>query len=117
MSGRFDPKPLRSDDEPDGLSTLLEGKKLERVTAANKLYQFVAEFVELFDSKGISWSVDYPGNRYMWKTSWFKKLLQKSNVKYRWLHTQMCMQGGKRDKWTSLLHGGKVSLVGGGKSL
>ena len=105
-----DPKPLRSDREPDGFENL-KGKNLERVQNANRIYKFVAELVEELDSKGISWSVENPRNSYMWKTRWFQKLFRNKKVKRRWMHTQMCMHGSRRNKWTSLLHGGKVNLL------
>ena len=111
LKGKLDPKPLRSDAEPEGLSTL-EGKDLKRVLTANELYRFIAELVELLDSKGIAWSVENPRNSYMWKTRWFRRLFKNPNFHYRWMHAQMCMHGGKRDKWTSLLHGGPINLVG-----
>ena len=111
LKGNVDPKPLRSEAEPDGLSSL-KGIDLQRVTAANVLYKFIAELIEELDAAGIAWSVENPRNSYMWKTRWFRRLLNNPRIKFRWLHTQMCMQGGNRDKWTSLLHGGEVNLVG-----
>ena len=44
LSGGIDPKPLRSEQEPDGLSTL-DGANKVRVEVANKLYEFVARAV------------------------------------------------------------------------
>ena len=74
MSWGPGPKPLRSDSEPHGLSTL-RGKDLDRVRSANILYKFVAELVEVLDERGISWSVANPRNSYMWQTTWFKKVV------------------------------------------
>ena len=106
-----DPKPLRSDWWPEGLPWL-KGVNKSRVHSANKLYKFVAELVEELDAAGISWSVENPRNSYMWKTIWFKRFLAKKHIKFRWMHTQMCMQGGRRNKWTTLLHGGPINLMG-----
>ena len=39
------PRPLRTPEEPDGVSDL-EGVELERVSAANILYAFTVEVIE-----------------------------------------------------------------------
>ena len=114
-----DPKPLRSNDHPDGIPGLT-GVDLSRVQAANRLYKFVAELIPQLHESGKSWFVENPTNSLMWLTSWFQALLHwLMNVNkdtnypgqsWDWAHTQMCMHGGERNKRASLLYGGKWSL-------
>jgi len=105
-----DPKPLRSDEFPDGLPSLT-GKGKERVEAANALYKFTADAVLKLHHLGISWFVENPSNSLMWKTLWFKSLLTLLAGGCSWMNTQMCMHGGDRDKKSSLLHGGELCLM------
>ena len=114
-----DPKPLRSNDHPDGIPGLT-GIDLNRVQAANRLYKFVAELIPHLHTSGKSWFVENPTNSLMWLTSWFQSLLNwlkdvNKDTNYPgqnwdWAHTQMCMHGGDRNKKTSLLFGGGWSL-------
>ena len=103
-----DPKPLRSSWHPNGLPNLKWQDK-ERVRVANALYKFTAEAVSRLSAMGIAWVVENPTNSYMWETSWFKSLLA-SETPYEWSDSQACMHGGKRNKKTSLLFGGNVSM-------
>ena len=95
----FDPKPLRSDAEPDGLSNLAVEDKL-RVEQANVLYAFVAEACLRLDAMNISWRIENPKNSLFWATSWLAKL--KANSSFEEVHFQHCMHGGTRDKRTML---------------
>jgi hypothetical protein len=105
-----DPKPLRSDDQPDGLPSLT-GVDYTRVQQANELYVWVVETIFRLDAAGISWVVENPTNSLMWKTSGFQMLLSGAlGVEFRWSRMQMCMHGGHRDKKTSLLYGGDINL-------
>ena len=98
-----DPKPLRSDEFPDGLPSLF-GDDWSRVDIANKLYKFVAEAIPILNSLGIAWIVENPSNSLMWLTFVFKPMMsdmEKFNC--RFINIQMCMHGGQRDKRTALL--------------
>ena len=107
-----DPKPLRSHEHPDGLPGLNFADK-ERVSIANKLYDTAAALAYFCEVNGISWVIENPTNSLMWKTSPFTLLFEKL-IKLgsppQWCNLQMCMHGGARDKKTSLLYGGKISL-------
>ena len=104
-----DPKPLRSDLEPDGLS-YLSGTDKERVLAANELYRWVVKVIKTLKGSQVLWLVENPTNSLMWKTSFFVELMSFFGEEARWAHMQMCMHGGERDKKTSLLYGGPWSL-------
>ena len=108
-----DPKPVRSDAEPDCLSKLddqgMEDDK-ERVLKANSLYQWVTEVVIKLKGTRVLWVIENLANSLMWKTSFFRKLLFVMSGHLKWAHMEMCMHGGKRNKKTSLLYGGDWSL-------
>ena len=101
----LDPKPLRSDEYPDGLPSL-GGRDAERVQAANVLYEFTASLCAELSLLGIAWSVENPTNSRMWDTSWFRELSRakaNSMLHYERVTWDMCMQGGERDKATTFL--------------
>ena len=99
INSGFDPKPLRSDEKPDGLDNLPEKDEL-RVEQANKLYAFTAEVCLKLDELGIAWSIENPKNSLFWLTSWLVKLRASSDISE--VHFQHCMHGGTRDKRTML---------------
>jgi len=88
-----DPKPLRTDEFPDGIPTL-SGVDKERVESANRLYKFTAEAVSKLHRMGICWFIENPTNSLMWKTSWMRTLLLDLGDEAQWMNTQMCMHGG-----------------------
>ena len=105
-----DPKPLRSDAQPDGVSGLA-GPDLARVAVANKLYKFVAEAIPTMSELGIAWIVENPANSLMWQTSFYKPILDNlESSRCRMLHTHMCMHEGRRDKKTASLHSDSLDL-------
>eukprot|EP00973_Karenia_brevis_P042830 5929090-Karenia_brevis.AAC.1 len=63
-----DPKPLRSDQYPDGLPSLTGAAK-DKVDSANELYQFVSAAVVKLTQNCIAWSIENPERSYMWSTS------------------------------------------------
>ena len=108
-----DPKPLRSLKFPDGLPNLGQIDK-ERVATANKLYAMAADLAWFCEENGISWSIENPTHSLMWSTTPFRQLygkLRAAGTSPNWADMQMCMHGGDRDKRTSLLFGGPVSLA------
>ena len=107
-----DPKPLRSHRHPDGLPGLGLVDK-QRVSTANKLYQAAADLAIFCQKNGISWVIENPTNSLMWETTPFVKLIEQlaeMGVEPKWTSMQMCMHGGDRDKKTTLMYGGEVSL-------
>ena len=107
-----DPKPLRSDQYPDGIPGLAPGDQ-QRVDSANQLYEFVAEYVLELAIQGVDFVIENPTNSLFWSTSWMVTLLKKAKEKgitLKWAHMQMCMHGGERDKKTTLLYFGKIDL-------
>ena len=99
IPGQDAPRPLRSLDEPDGLSTL-QGVDLIRVSAANVLYAFTAEVVEKCCQANILVMVENPRSSLFWfVTAWIEMSVQ--HLLYFQDH-QACMYGSKRPKFTRL---------------
>ena len=61
-----DPKPLRSQEHLMGLPNLGPQDKA-RVEAANAIYMQMADFVQSLHSRSILWSIENPGNSWLWK--------------------------------------------------
>jgi hypothetical protein len=59
------PRPLRTPEEPDGVSDL-EGVELERVSAANILYAFTVEVMEKCCQLKILCMIENPRNSLFW---------------------------------------------------
>ena len=116
LPGENAPRPLRSFEEPDGISTL-QGLDLVRVSAANVLYAFTADVVQKCCEKKILCMVDNPRNSLFWfVTSWiamnvFEQLYFQNH--------QACMYGSRRPKFTRLCanfeHVGTISALCDGK--
>ena len=109
----IDPKPLRSDEHPDGIPTL-GGKALVKVEIANCLYANMVETALWCDNKGIAWVIENPSNSHMWETKAFKSLRKlkwdnKLASPYVRSQYQNCMHGGDRPKRTTLMNA-KVDL-------
>jgi hypothetical protein len=99
--GAPEPKPLRSQQEPQGLASL-EGTDLLRVQAANLIYEIVAEVCLIMDARGRYWCIENPANSWMWQTKWLKKLAESTKKKETFF--PHCLYGGTRPKWTKFLH-------------
>ena len=95
-----DPKPLRSNEKPEGLEGLSQ-RDQERVALANTLFAFSCRIFLLAASRGILTTMENPSNSYFWLTCWVKELLLK--VTTFETNFQVCMFGGSRDKWTKTL--------------
>ena len=89
------PRPLRSQEYPDGLPGLTPGDQA-RVNKANAAYEATAKLVEVFLQLGVSISIENPANSLFWKTSWIKNMLNKHAGHHTSFHN--CMHGGDRDK-------------------
>ena len=105
-----DPKPLRSEDFPDGLPGL-RGAERERVEVANELYKFVATAIPRLNELGVVWIVENPLNSYMWRTSYFRPLMDDMDTfEGAVADMQMCMHGGGRPKRTRLFYRKLIDL-------
>ena len=93
------PVPLRSMDEPDGISTL-DGVELQRVLLANQIYETACMYIILCHFNGKHWSLEQPARSLFWQTSFWKAVLQVLDPIYVTFHN--CMWGGQRPKRTTL---------------
>ena len=95
-----DPKPLRSNDHPDGLPSLSESDT-RRVQIANHLFRVACRILDKASRMGILVTLENPTNSLFWRTSFFLEVWKK------WRLTcsdfQVCMYGGDRDKWTRIV--------------
>ena len=74
LSGKC-PQPLRTEEEPAGISTL-QGEDRERVLAAKAIYSGLSSFLQKCNQLGIPWSVENPARSLLWATPWFQPLLR-----------------------------------------
>eukprot|EP00435_Cladocopium_sp_Y103_P033072 s2564_g8.t1 len=95
-----DPKPLRSDTEPEGLSDL-SMEDAERVRIANQLFEYSCKLFLLACASGTLVTMENPRGSYFWLTCWVLHLLATVDVYCG--DFQVCMLGGTRDKWTRLI--------------
>ena len=64
--GEHGPPPLRSEQHPLGFPWAT-GLSLAKVTRANRIYILqLAAFCMWLNSLGLSWSIENPGNSYLW---------------------------------------------------
>ena len=91
------PKPLRSEAWPEGFPGLGD-KDRARVSAANRLYEFVAQIVTLAHSLGLMVVVENPRSSLFWLTRFWKS----TGVQMHYTAHQACAYGGERPKWTVL---------------
>ena len=91
------PKPLRSSRWPEGLPGLGHSDRI-RVSAANKLYNFLAAVVELAHKQGLIVVVENPRSSLFWLTIFWKKI----QAPMQYSAHQACAYGGSRPKWTVL---------------
>ena len=99
--GVVEPVPLRSDLWPEGLPTL-EGLDKLKTDLANSLYAFTGFVLDLAHSLGIRWSCENPWNSIFWLTKWIAPLALLPGVNASKFPN--CLHGGKRPKWSKLLH-------------
>ena len=91
------PVPLRSYDFPEGLMGL-QGKDRCRVSAANKLYEFLAETIKEALAIGLIVVVENPRSSLFWLTRFWKSVAKQ----FQYTAHQACAYGGARPKWTVL---------------
>ena len=97
--GENPPKPPRSREGHDGISGLT-GVDLVRVSAANILYAFCAEVLELCCSLGKLFMPENPKNSFFWFTTAWRESSCANSLFFA--EHQACAYGGKRPKWTHL---------------
>eukprot|EP00435_Cladocopium_sp_Y103_P017156 s916_g4.t1 len=93
------PRPLRSDEFPDGLPHL-EGKDKERLRLANLVYEAACRLILLCHTLGVHWTVEQPARSIFWLTSFWKTVLATITPWFVTFHS--CMYGGLRPKRTTL---------------
>ncbi|CAE7255146.1 unnamed protein product [Symbiodinium sp. CCMP2592] len=106
-TSRYGPRPLRSDDFPDGLPHLLD-HEAERVKKANELYKLVTQVCIRCTDKQLPWTVENPFSSLFWRTSFWTEAQSRCNPRYVQFHS--CMYGSDRKKNTALAFFGKVPL-------
>ena len=99
IPGMNPPKPLRTLEEPDGISTLTE-LDLLRVSSANMLYSFCTDVLELCCSLDKLFMLENPRNSLFWITTVWSES-EAAQCLYFQEH-QACGYGSKRPKWTRL---------------
>ena len=92
------PPQVRSDEFPLGFPWL-QGVLRDRVESANSIYIHLALFCLWLQSMSIGWSIENPGNSYIWMIHLYKQLEQ---VAY-WVQFHACCHGSTRKKLTGFL--------------
>ena len=98
------PPPLRSEDEPLGITSVLAARPLDklRVDTANILYSLCARILLFCEGKNIAWCVENRSNTLFWWHPEMKEAAQHTGAQRT--NLQNCAFGGERPKWTCLLH-------------
>jgi hypothetical protein len=91
------PIPLHSAQFPEGLMGLT-GKNFQRVSAANKLYDFVAHIIKEAVELKLVVVVENPRSSLFWMTRFWKSV----SGFFGYTAHQACAYGGERPKWTVL---------------
>ena len=92
------PRPLRSEEKPDGLDNLTSSEAA-RVISANDSYEAAVRLILLLVDLGISVSVENPKNSLFRLTSMMQKLYRAVKGGHETIF-HSCMHGGTRDKAT-----------------
>jgi len=91
------PPPLRSVEFPMGLANLAPLQQ-QRLDAANLLYEYTCEAVEILDSRNIDWSIENPASSLMWVTRPFRRLQRRRKKLFAFsFHTCMFLAPRKKD--------------------
>ena len=90
LSGRC-PQPLRSEAEPEDLSSLT-GEDLDRVKAANAIYAGISKLLLKATELHIPWTVENPARSLLWNTSFMVKLSKHA----QFYNFAACAWGSKR---------------------
>ena len=101
-SDEHGPPPLRSELHPEGLPGLTKFWK-NRVDSANAIYERMCNFCFFLNVLSITWSLENPGNSYMWMLPYFMQLA--TTAWFVYFHS--CVHGGDRKKLTGVLTTGR----------
>ena len=93
------PRPLRSDDYPEGLENLTSAER-KRVDAANAVYAACCRLIICCITNAIRWSLEQPHRSIFWLTKYWKQVLQHCQPIFTSFHA--CMHGGQRPKQTTI---------------
>ena len=115
IPGQNKPKPVRTEQEPWGITTrTLTRRERAKLEAANKVYETVLKIVRHCQWRWIAWIIENPGNSLLWYIDEFAALLKMEGVKDLGYHA--CMVGSRRKKWQRLRgHVGKMEEAFHGK--
>ncbi len=92
------PKPLRSDQYPDGIPDL-QPKDAERVKLVNVSYDATMDLVVFLSSLQTSCSIENPTNSLFWRYSSVERVMQ--SISGHFTHCDSCMHGGTGNKSTA----------------
>ena len=92
------PAPLRSMRHPEGLPGLT-GVNLARVQSANLIYNQMAAFCLWLHDLNVGYSIENPGNSYMWELPLFKQLQARATR----IAFHSCCHGSEQQKLTVFL--------------
>ena len=98
----YSPKPLRSQQYPDGLPHL-PPKDQARVDTANNLYKLSGEILAFTTARGILCSLENPLRSHMWNTSFLQNAIDHISQQLVKVQFHHCMFGGRRRKRTQPL--------------
>ena len=98
----YNPKPLRSEQYPDGLPRL-PAKDQARVDTANTLYKLSGEILAFTTARGILCSLENPLRSHMWNTSFLRNAIDHLSQQLFKVQFHHCMFGGRRRNRTQLL--------------
>ena len=93
------PKPLRSEETPEGLGGLSAADQ-RRVDLANAVYETCCKLILHCISENVDWSLEQPRRSLFWWTKYWKSIVEASNPCYATFHS--CMYGGARPKATTI---------------
>ena len=97
-SNHHGPPQLRSEEFPLGFPWL-QGVNKDRVDSANAIYCRMALFCLWLQSLSIGWSIENPGNSYIWMIDLYRELQQFGF----WVFFHACCHGSLRKKLTAFL--------------
>ena len=93
------PQPLRTDEQPNGITGLSYTNKL-RVSLANAIYHFVTEVALFCLDNDMILCIEDPRSSIYWRTTFFAPLAKR----LKFTAHQACAYGSSRPKWTVLAH-------------
>eukprot|EP00435_Cladocopium_sp_Y103_P052871 s482_g16.t1 len=93
------PKPLRSDDFPEGLPNLSD-KEQQRVNQANLVYEAACRLILVCIECKVRWTLEQPQRSLFWLTKFWASVLEVVTPIY--VTFQACMFGGQRPKKTTI---------------